>query len=129
MEENKAIEVLKSDTCYECSYGCDSPYNCESERCEVKSATRMAVSALERQEKYKWHDLRKNPEDLPEVLGGGYSEAVEVVDEENNYDIGVYGGNNRGFLGGLEGEFSWIEGTIIAWKYVEVFEEEESDDR
>lgn len=29
-------------------------------------ALKMAVEALKRQEKYRWHDLRKNPEDFPE---------------------------------------------------------------
>ena len=29
----------------------------------------MAIKALEKADKYRWHDLRKNPDDLPEAIG------------------------------------------------------------
>jgi len=83
---------------------------------------------LEKQEKYKWHDLRKNPEDLPEIPHWtNYSEAVEVVVSGGIYDTAVYG--KRGFLGGLEGEFSWFTESepIIAWRYIEPFEEGDTE--
>lgn len=31
-------------------------------------AIEEAISALEKEEQYRWHDLRKNPDDLPEVF-------------------------------------------------------------
>ena len=77
--------------------------------------------ALEKADKYRWHDLRKNPDDLPEPIGGSYvSEYVFVMIGTpgwNNCEWAYYKHNHK--------EWSTYEQNIIAWRYVEPFEEEE----
>lgn len=52
MTENEAIEILKKDSCYECTQGTDSPFNCEYGGCRVAKATRVAIQALEEVQQY-----------------------------------------------------------------------------
>lgn len=47
MTENEAIKILKKDSCYECSQGTYSPFNCEYGECRVAKAARLAIKALE----------------------------------------------------------------------------------
>ena len=49
MKASEAIKILKKDSCYECSQGTDSPFNCEYWECRVAKATRVAIQALEKQ--------------------------------------------------------------------------------
>ena len=81
----------------------------------------LAVEALEKADKYKWHDLRKNPDDLPEAIGGGYeSEYVLVMigTPEWNHCEFVYYDHNRKVWPSL------YEQNIFAWRYIEPFKEE-----
>ena len=48
MTFDEAIEVLKSATCYECTTGTDSTYNCYHDQCPLKRATNKAIEALEK---------------------------------------------------------------------------------
>lgn len=84
-------------------------------------AWHMAIKALEKADKYRWHDLRKNPDDLPEPIGGSYvSEYVFVMIGTpgwNNCEWAYYRHNHK--------EWSTYEQNIIAWRYIEPFEEEE----
>ena len=81
----------------------------------------MAIKALEKADKYRWHDLRENPDDLPEAIGGSYvSEYVFVMIGTpgwNNCEWAYYKHNHK--------EWSTYEQNIIAWRYIEPFEEEE----
>ena len=87
----------------------------------IEDACILAVEALEKADKYRWHDLRKNPDDLPEAIGGSYvSEYVFVMIGTpgwNNCEWAYYKHNHK--------EWSTYEQNIIAWRYVEPFEEEE----
>ena len=48
MEALEAAEILKTDSCYECAYGCyEGAATCENEKCQVRQATIMAIKALE----------------------------------------------------------------------------------
>lgn len=76
---------------------------------------------LKEQEKYKWHDLRKNPDDLPEKY-------IEVlVTDGGSYEIW-----SLSDIGGSE-EIVWADeygnyldvDEAIAWREIEAFEEEE----
>ena len=49
MKASEAIKILKKDSCYECSQGTDSPFNCEYGECRVAKATRVAIQVLEKQ--------------------------------------------------------------------------------
>lgn len=84
-------------------------------------AWHMAIKALEKANKYRWHDLRKNPDDLPEAIGGGYeSEYVLVMigtPEWNSWEQAYYHHGKR--------LWSTYEQNVFAWRYIEPFEEEE----
>ena len=81
----------------------------------------ICLKALEKADKYRWHDLRENPDDLPEAIGGSYvSEYVFVMIGTpgwNNCEWAYYKHNHK--------EWSTYEQNIIAWRYIEPFEEEE----
>lgn len=86
-------------------------------------AIEQAISALEKEERYKWHDLRKDPNDLPE--GKDYYSSFVIVATESCTD----------FCTIARMDFSmneWIEigtgddivgeyGKVIAWRYIEPF--------
>lgn len=88
---------------------------------EFDDAIYVAIEALEKADKYRWHDLRKNPDDLPEAIGGSYvSEYVFVMIGTpgwNNCEWAYYKHNHK--------EWSTYEQNIIAWRYIEPFKEEE----
>lgn len=46
--EQKAIEILENDSCYECSHGTDSGAT-ECPDCAIANATRLAIQALQKQ--------------------------------------------------------------------------------
>lgn len=75
-------------------------------------------------DKYKWHDLRKNPDDLPEAIGDGYeSEYVLVMigtPEWNDCDWAYYNHNTR--------MWSTYGQNIFTWRYIEPFEENKDDE-
>ena len=87
---------------------------------EFDDAIYVAIEALGKADKYRWHDLRKNPDDLPEAIGGSYvSEYVFVMIGTpgwNNCEWAYYKHNHK--------EWSTYEQNIIAWRYIEPFKEE-----
>ena len=89
---------------------------------EYYEAIEMAVDALKNADKYRWHDLRKNPDDLPEAIGGSYvSEYVFVM-------IGTPGWNNCEWAYYHHAKKVWStheQQDGFAWRYIEPFEEEE----
>ena len=80
-----------------------------------------AIKALEKADKYRWHDLRKNPDDFPEAVGGGYeSEYVLVMigtPEWNSWEQAYYHHGKR--------LWSTYDQNVFAWRYIEPFKEEE----
>ena len=83
-------------------------------------AWHMAIKALEKADKYRWHDLRKNPDDLPEADGNSESEYVLVMigtPEWNSWEQAYYHHGKR--------LWSTYEQNVFAWRYIEPFEEEE----
>ena len=86
-----------------------------------RAVREVCLKALEKADKYRWHDLRKNPDDLPEAIGGSYvSEYVLVMIGTpgwNNCEWAYYKHNHK--------EWSTYEQNIYAWRYIELFEEEE----
>ena len=83
-------------------------------------AWHMAIKALEKADKYRWHDLRKNPDDLPEAIGGGdESEYVLVMigtPEWNSWEQAYYHHGKR--------LWTTYEQNVFAWRYIEPFKEE-----
>ena len=87
---------------------------------EYYEAIEMAVEALEKADKYRWHDLRKNPDDLPEADGNSESDYVLVLigtPEWNSWEQAYYHHGKR--------LWSTYEQNVFAWRYIEPFEEEE----
>ena len=85
-------------------------------------AWHMAIKALEKADKYRWHDLRKNPDDLPEADEYGCSEYVLVMigtPEWDNHEWAYYNHNTRMW------STPFYEQNVFAWRYIEPFEEEE----
>ena len=84
-------------------------------------AWHMAIKALEKADKYRWHDLRKNPDDFPEAVGGGYESDYVLVmigtPEWNSWEQAYYHHGKR--------LWSTYEQNVFAWRYIEPFEEEE----
>ena len=56
-------------------------------------AIEEAISALEKEERYKWHDLKNNPNDLPEVFvdfeieDGKFSDKILVKTEPGIFRV------------------------------------------
>ena len=75
----------------------------------------------DRAEKYKWHDLRKDPEDLPRE-DGLYCIAIEWADEIET-GFGQWE-NMYGYRSGWSALMPSLQ-AVIAWKEIEPFEVEE----
>ena len=86
-----------------------------------EDACMLAVEALEKANKYRWHDLRKNPDDLPKADEYGCSEYVLVMTgtpEWDNHEWAYYNHNTRMW------STPFCEQNVFAWRYIEPFEEE-----
>lgn len=109
----------------------------------------FGIEALEKAEKYRWHDLRKNPEDLPKEnpLNNHKNDVLLVVEYANGkHKSEVHIGhlksktpystkNEKGddnFWGIPTYDTNWTiwgwsyfyEPKVIAWREIEPFEEE-----
>lgn len=81
---------------------------------------KIVSKALEKADKYRWHDLRKNPDDLPEAIGNSESDYVLVMigtPEWNSWEQAYYHHGKR--------LWSTYEQNVFAWRYIEPFEGEE----
>lgn len=67
---------------------------------------------LWKQERYVWHDLRKNPDDVPDEPYEPVLVAIDIGCGEVDYDIFCYEIDN------------WSARMVIAWKHIEPCEEE-----
>ena len=86
---------------------------------EYYEAIEMAVDALKNADKYRWHDLRKNPDDLPEADGNSESEYVLAMigtPEWNSWEQAYYHHGKK--------MWSTYEQNVFAWRYIEPFKEE-----
>lgn len=91
-------------------------------------AIEEAISALEKEERYKWHDLKNNPNDLPEVFvdfeieDGKFSDKILV--KTDKYDTLMVACMNistgRWFNVLNEDEYFYEEyGNVVKWKYID----------
>lgn len=83
----------------------------------MTKAIDMAIKALERRDKYRWHDLRKNPDDLPEDDGGDVIVCVESLNSSGKR----YCMHSKRFVNAMKDSY---HPTIVAWKEIEPFEGE-----
>ena len=87
---------------------------------EILKLNKIVIKALKKADKYKWHDLRKNPDDLPEADGNSESDYVLVMTgtpEWNSWEQAYYHHGKR--------LWSTYEQNVFAWRYIEPFKEEE----
>ena len=87
---------------------------------DTGKAIDAAIKALEKADKYKWHDLRKNPDDLPEADEYGKSKYVLVMlgtPAWYSCEWAYYNHNAK--------VWSLYEQNVFAWRYIEPFKEEE----
>ena len=88
---------------------------------ELLQLNKIVSKALKKADKYRWHDLRKNPDDLPEAIGGGYESDYVLVmigtPEWNSWEQAYYHHGKR--------LWSTYEQNVFAWRYIEPFKGEE----
>ena len=87
---------------------------------ELLQLNKIVSKALKKADKYRWHDLRKNPDDLPEDNEYGCSEYVLVMigtPEWNSWEQAYYHHGKR--------LWTTYEQNVFAWRYIEPFKEEE----
>ena len=87
---------------------------------ELLQLNKIVSKALEKSDKYRWHDLRKNSDDLPEADGNSESDYVLVMigtPEWNSWEQAYYHHGKR--------LWSTYEQDVFAWRYIEPFKEEE----
>ena len=84
----------------------------------------VCLKALEKADKYRWHDLRKNPDDLPEAITGSHvSDYVFVMigtPEWNSWEQAYYHHDKK--------LWSIYEQDVFAWRYIEPFKENKDDE-
>ena len=84
-------------------------------------AFETAIEALEKADKYRWHDLRKKPDDLPEADGNDESDYVLVMigtPEWYNCEWAYYNHDKKVWS-------THEQQDGFAWRYIEPFKEEE----
>lgn len=80
---------------------------------ETKEEQERFEKRINNMNKYRWHDLRNNPYDVPDEPYEPVLVAIDIGCSEVDYDIFCYGIEN------------WSARMVIAWKHIEPFEEEE----
>lgn len=92
----------------------------------------VASYLFEEQNKYRWHDLRKNPDDLPDVehrrkayfhvVQAGKEARPAILQYKKEFGFGIYNdfGNGPKFTE-VDTNFT---APIVAWKEIEKFESE-----
>ena len=86
---------------------------------ELLQLNKIVSKALKKVDKYRWHDLRENPNDLPEADKYGCSEYVLVMIgtlEWNGWEQAYYHHGKR--------LWSTYEQNVFAWRYIEPFKGE-----
>ena len=89
---------------------------------DIREFNKTVTTALEKSDKYRWHDLRKNPDDLPEADGNSESDYVLVMigtPEWNSWEQAYYHHGKR--------LWSTYEQNVFAWRYIEPFEENKDE--
>lgn len=90
---------------------------------DTGKAIDKAIEALEKADKYRWHDLKENPDDLPEANRWGESNYVLV---KALIKVGCYACNDmrKAYYNHTQKKWS-IDGNVLAWRYIEPFKDEE----
>ncbi len=123
----KAIIMAEIDRLphhYDAEVG-EDVYDSTSKVDELLQLNKIVSKALKKADKYRWHDLRKNPDDFPEADEYGCSEYVLVMigtPEWDNHEWAYYNHNTRTW------STPFYEQNVFAWRYIEPFEENKDDE-
>lgn len=91
-------------------------------------AIEQAISALEKEERYKWHDLKNDQNDLPEVFidykveDGKFSDKILVKTDKYNTLMVAYMNLSTGkWFNSLNEDECFYEkyGNVVKWKYID----------
>lgn len=88
----------------------------------IKHLQELAAQAYTEVEKYKWHDLRKDPTDLPP---NGYYDTWSYWHEKYQNNRAFYDQDKNKWLFHPDNNTGnpWVESlSIIAWKEIDKFE-------
>ena len=83
---------------------------------DTQDAVDFAIEVLEKADKYRWHDLRRNPDDLP-------PKETEVLTYDGDlYNLAIYDHEYKHWYDSYEDmELRFVK----AWRKIETFKEEE----
>lgn len=111
---NKFQEALHRVCC-----SCDGYSMGACEHCVVYAPMKELI---DEHEKYKWHDLRKDPDDLPSDDSITYLICIQYPNGARRTTLGSFFCNELDILLELEDRFR--DGyKIIAWKHIEELKE------
>lgn len=79
-----------------------------------------AIKALVKADKYRWHDLRESPYDLPRVTNG-YGESDYVLVKTGCFE---WCDMEMAYYSYAKKQWS-IDNYVFAWRYIEPFKDEE----
>ena len=81
---------------------------------EILELNKIVCGALEKADKYRQHDLKKNPSDLPRIINKyGESDYVFVKTKSCDMEIACYSYIKKRWS---------IDDYVVAWRYIELFE-------
>ena len=90
---------------------------------EILQLNKIISKALKKADKYKWHDLRENPDDLPEANRWGESNYV-LVKALIKVECFACNDMRKAYYSHTQKKWS-IDGHVFAWRYIEPFKDEE----
>ena len=92
----------------------DDVYSSISRANEILELNKTVCGALEQADKYRQHDLRKNPDDLPRAINTyGDSDYASVQTKSCNMEIACHSYITKRRS---------IDDYVVAWRYIELFE-------
>lgn len=114
MTNEEAIEVLQKNKPIADTRECGK---------ELVEACNVAIEALEKADKYKWHDLRKDPKDLPKSDVRYLCARWDYVSNTVFYDLLWFCSGQWCHLDHRREEI--CDYAVVGWRYIEPFTEDE----
>lgn len=132
MTPKKAIELLTKEKSWWVNFADNDDAYWTAQ--EYLDAYELVIDALEKADKYRWHDLRENPADLPKEMEPGDDFSVDVLlairfDEDEPGDEYTY---TVGYVNVINDDtFEWWACTdssshriikpshVVKWRYID----------